>query len=289
MRSMTGFGLGEATLRAGRVSTEVRSLNHRFLDLRVRLPSEIADQTFFVEQLCRERLGRGRYDVSVRIDAEAMPPLKLDVERVRSVYSALKELRDELCPGSEVSLSLLGSFPGLMVGPGVQAPELLQQALAASIRNALDNLDQMRSTEGAALASELLMRLDSIRALLGVFIAQAPALVLAQEKRLTQRLQRLLGGVDTLDSTRLAMEVALLADRCDITEELVRLGSHFDQFQSFLNDSSPSGRKLDFLLQEMGRETNTIGAKCQDASLSHLVVSLKAEVERLREQVQNVE
>jgi uncharacterized protein (TIGR00255 family) len=289
MRSMTGFGLGEATLRAGRVSTEVRSLNHRFLDLRVRLPSEIADQTFFVEQLCRERLGRGRYDVSVRIDAEAMPPLKLDIERARSVYAALEGLRDELCPDSDVSLSLLGSFPGLMVGPGVQDPELLQRALAESIRLALDNLDQMRSAEGAALAAELSTRLDSVRSLLRLFIEQAPALVLAQEKRLTQRLERLLGGAGTLDSARLAMEVALLADRCDITEELVRLSSHFDQFQSFLDASSPSGRKLDFLLQEMGRETNTIGAKCQDASLAHLVVSLKAEVERLREQVQNVE
>ncbi len=289
MRSMTGFGLGEATLGDGRVSAEVRSLNHRFLELRIRLPNEIADHTFFAEQLCRERLGRGRYDVSIRVDATAFPPFEVDLERARSVYSAIQRLRDELCPGSEVSLSLLASFPNLFVGTNASSAEPLRNALAKSIGAALDSLDQMRDAEGASLAVELRARLTSLRELSRVLADHGPALVAAQEKRLTQRLERLLGGVGTPDPARLAMEVALLADRCDITEELVRLGSHFDQFQRLIDAQGPSGRKLDFLLQEMGRETNTIGAKCQDASLSHLVVSLKAEVERLREQVQNIE
>src|SRR5262245_48733501 len=115
MRSMTGFGLGEAALRDGRLTAEVRSLNHRFLEIRIRLPPELVDQTFFVEQLCRERLGRGRYDVSVRIDGAAVPALELDLSRARSLYATFARLRDELCPGSELPFSVLASVPGLWV------------------------------------------------------------------------------------------------------------------------------------------------------------------------------
>jgi uncharacterized protein (TIGR00255 family) len=289
MRSMTGFGLGEATLRQGRVSAEVRSLNHRFLELRVRLPPEIADQTFFVEQFCRERLVRGRFDVSVRVDAGALPALELDLDRVRSVYGALCRVRDEVAPASEVPLGMLGSFPTLLVSPGTSDPDPLRRALASSIGSALDNLDSMRATEGKALAAELWKRSQLLRGLLDQLSRHGPLLAEAQQRRLKQRLERLLGGVDAVEPARLALEVAILADRCDITEELVRLGSHFDQLDSCLEDAGPNGRKLDFLLQEMAREINTVGAKCQDATLSHLVVSLKTELERLREQVQNIE
>lgn len=287
MRSMTGFGLGDSGLGGGRVCAEVRSLNHRFLELRVRLPQEIADQTFYVEQLCRDRLGRGRYDVSIRLEGAVLPPAELDRDRVRSVYSLLQELRDELAPGSELPLSLVTSFPGLISGSGSTDPMPLRSALYESLRAALDSLDQMRTVEGARLEAELSERLGKMRALLGELSGQGS--VEAQRERLQQRLARLLGGVEAVDPVRLAMEVAILADRCDTTEELVRLESHFDQFEGLLRAPGQSGRKLDFLLQEMGRETNTIGAKCQDAKLSHRVVALKAEVERLREQVQNVE
>jgi uncharacterized protein (TIGR00255 family) len=289
MRSMTGFGLGEASLGAGRVCAEVRSLNHRFLELRVRLPQEISEQTFFVEQLCRERVGRGRYDVSVRLEGAVLPPPELDRGRVRAIYALLQQLRDELVPGSELPLSLIASFPGLLASGGGADPGPLREALGASIGAALDSLEEMRGVEGARLGAELRERLLSMRDLTGSLAQLAKTGASAQAQRLEQRIARLLGGADGVDPTRLAMEVAILADRCDTTEELVRLESHFDQFESLLGTPGQSGRKLDFLLQEMGRETNTIGAKCQDANLSRLVVTLKAEVERLREQVQNVE
>jgi uncharacterized protein (TIGR00255 family) len=289
MRSMTGFGLGEATLHGGRVTAEVRSLNHRFLEIRIRLPPELTDHSFFVEQLCRERLGRGRYDVSVRVESAALPPMELDLGRARSVYSALGRLRDELCPGNDVPLGLLASIPGILVSAEASGGQGVREALASSLTAALEQLDQMRAREGASLAAELRARLAELRRLEGALREQAPGIVLGQERRLAERLARLLGGAEGLDRARLAMEVALLADRSDITEELVRLGSHFVQFDLLLGAPGPSGRKLDFLLQEMAREANTVGAKCQDASLSHLVVSLKAEIERLREQVQNIE
>jgi len=286
---MTGFGLGEAALGEGRLCAEVRSLNHRFLELRVRLPLEIADQTFFVEQLCRDRLGRGRYDVSIRIDGPVLPAPQLDLERARAAYSMLQRLRDELAPGSELPLSLLAGFPGLMSGSGVGDPEPLRAALAGGISAALESLDEMRDAEGARLSLELSERLETARGLLRSLARQGPDIVQAQENRLRQRLAKLLGGVDAVEPARLALEVAILVDRCDTTEELVRLESHFDQFEGLLRAPGPSGRKLDFLLQEMGRETNTIGAKCQDAGSSHLVIALKSELERLREQVQNIE
>jgi uncharacterized protein (TIGR00255 family) len=289
MRSMTGFGLGQAPLGAGSISVEVRSLNQRFLDLRVRLPAELAGEAFFVEQLCREQLSRGRYDVGVRVEGGALPGTSIDLERAREEFSALRRLRDELAPESEVPLSLLGSFPALLQAPGGSNPEPLRAALTLAMHAALEGLDGMRENDGAALELELRARLASLRELWKSLLEQGPALAAQQQQRLQQRLERLLGGVSGVDPSRLAMEVALLADRADITEELVRLGSHFDQFESLLETAGPIGRKLDFLLQEMARESNTIGAKCQDGNLSHWVVSLKAEVERLREQVQNVE
>lgn len=289
MRSMTGFGLGSAELRGGRVSAEVRSLNHRFLDLRVRLPHEIADHTFFVEQLCRSRLGRGRFDVSVRLDGAALPPLELDLERARGAYQALERLRDEIAPGTDLPLSVLTGFPDLIVASGGQDPAPLRAALETAVDTALACLDQMRAVEGATLGAELASRLEQARQLLTRISERAPDLTRLQKDRLLQRLERLTQSSEGLDPARLATEVAVLADRSDVTEELVRLGSHLDQFDELLDGSGPRGRKMDFLLQEMAREANTIGAKCQDAELSPVVVALKAEVERLREQVQNVE
>lgn len=286
---MTGFGMGESPLGEGRVTAEVRSLNHRFLEIRIRLPPELIDHTFFVEQLCRERLGRGRYDVSVRVDSTALAPVELDLVRARSLFAALGRLRDELSPGAELPLSLLAAVPGLLVGGSTADSEPAREALARSLGDALTQLDQMREAEGGSLGAELRTRLGELQRLVATLREHAPAIVLGQEKRLVERLARLLGGTDAVDPTRLAMEVALLADRCDITEELVRLSSHFEQFGELTSAAGPSGRKLDFLLQEMAREANTVGAKCQDASLSHLVVALKAEIERLREQVQNIE
>ncbi|MEY2934333.1 MAG: hypothetical protein RL033_5082 [Pseudomonadota bacterium] len=289
MRSMTGFGLAEQSLGAGKLCVEVRSLNHRFLELRVRLPVEIAEHSFFVEQLCRERLGRGRYDVSVRLEGSVLPAPEFDLERVRGAYRALQRVRDELTPGSELPLGLLAGLPGLLSTAATSDPEPVRAALRHILQAALQSLDEMRAVEGAHLRGELRDRARLARSLLGDLVRQGPALLEAQQKRLEQRLARWVNGVEALDPNRLAMEVAILVDRCDTTEELVRLESHFEQFEAQLQTPGPGGRKLDFLLQEIGRETNTIGAKCQDANLSHLVVALKAEVERLREQVQNVE
>lgn len=298
MRSMTGFGVGAAPLGGGRVTVEVRSLNHRYLDVRVRVPLETQEHAFFVEQVCRERLTRGRYDVSVRFgglngpaaSSIARAPLRLDAERGKAAYASLVSLRDIVAPGQDVPLSLLTSVPELFVADSAWDYEAARESLREASYAAIERLNEMRTEEGRALQRELETRLLVVRNLKHDMDRLAPDLVAAYQSRLRERVERLLAdGPTRVELGRLEMEVALLADKTDIAEELTRLESHFEQFAALLRKDEPTGRALDFLLQEMSRETNTIGSKCQDGQLSHRVVELKSEIERLREQVQNVE
>jgi uncharacterized protein (TIGR00255 family) len=290
MQSMTGFGLGEAALGDGRVTLELRALNHRFLDVRVRLPNELLDQAFFIEQLARERLSRGRFDVGVRLVGAALPGARFSLERAKAVYGALLELRDALAPGADVPFSAVTALPELVTTPPEVDGDALRTALALAFERAHAHLNEMRAQEGAALCRELRSRLANCRALLESVRARAGVVVDLQRSRLRERIERLLTGTGIqADGNRLEAELALLADKSDITEELVRLCSHFDQFEAIVSGDAPSGRRLEFLLQEIGREANTIGAKSQDAPVAHLVVELKAEIERMREQVHNVE
>jgi uncharacterized protein (TIGR00255 family) len=287
---MTGFGVGDAPLGDGRVTVELRALNHRFLDVRVRLPEELADQSFFIEQLARESLARGRFDVGVRLEGAALPPPLFSVERARALYRGLCQLRDELAPGTELPITALTGMPDLVTTPTTADSVGARAALKAAFETALTRLDEMRVQEGRALTRELNARLDSARRLRTVISARGGEMLEGYRVRLRERLERLLSesGVQ-LDPGRLEAEIVILADRSDVTEELVRLDSHFEQFARLLAADGPVGRRLDFLLQEIGRESNTIGAKSQDAPIAHLVVEMKAELERIREQVQNVE
>lgn len=287
---MTGFGIGEAALGEGRVTMELRALNHRFLDVRVRVPNEIADHAFFLEQLLRERLARGRFDLGVRLSGSALPAVRFSRERARAVYDALLELRDDLAPQAEVPLSAVTALPELVTTPAEIDAESLRAALSVAFEAALARLFEMRSREGGALARELRGRVETCRRLVASVTARSGSLVEVYRTRLRDRVDRLVAGTGVvIDTGRLEAEVALLVDRSDISEELSRLASHFEQFEGLLEVEGPIGRRLDFLLQEIAREGNTIGAKCQDAPIAHLIVELKAEVERIREQVQNVE
>ena len=290
MRSMTGYGVGEAPLGEGRLTMEIRALNHRFVDVRVRLPVELSDYAFFTEQKAREFLSRGRFDIGVRLDDTALPPPNLSVARARSIYLALKKLRDELAPDTELPISAVTAIPELIQAPSSLEAQQIQRALGDALRTAVDSLNLMREKEGAALARELERRLALAHQLHARIAEQSQQLVPHHRARLQERLERLLmDQAISLDRGRLEIELAILADRTDVTEELVRLKSHFDQIGLLVQSDELIGRRLDFLLQEVGREVNTIGAKSQDARLSHMVVEMKSEIERMREQVQNVE
>jgi uncharacterized protein (TIGR00255 family) len=290
MRSMTGYGLGEAPLSAGRLAVEIRGVNHRFLDVRVRLPRELGDLGSFVEQVAREKLTRGRYEVAVRIEGASLGAPVLDRDRARAAFKALSELRDELAPGAEVPLSILGSIPDLFVPSIEREIEQLRDAARAAFAAATTGLDAMRAREGAALRDDLVKRLDRVRTLARDVEARAPEVVEAHRKRLRERADRLRAATEIdVDSARLEQEIAMFAERSDVCEELTRLESHCSQFADLLGSEEAVGRRLDFLLQEMAREANTVGAKSPDAPIAHAIVEVKAEIERMREQVQNVE
>jgi uncharacterized protein (TIGR00255 family) len=206
------------------------------------------------------------------------------------VFAALQALRDELAPNAEVPLSLLGAVPDLFVPSLERDSRGLSAVLAAALDASLKSLDAMRVREGSALVDDLLRRLATIRRLMQAISERAPHVVDSYKKRLKERAERLRVATDIeLDAGRLEQEVALFADRIDIAEEVTRLESHCTHFESLLTSTEAVGRRLDFLLQEMAREANTIGAKSQDVAVAHAVVDLKAEIERMREQSQNVE
>ena len=299
---MTGFGVGNAALGKGSVAVEVRAVNGRFLDVRVRLPQELADLAVMVESEARKRLARGRCEITIRTEGNVATMPALDKERARRTYQTLLQLRDELAPGTEVPFSMLSSVPELFRSGDASDLEPARQSVEVALRSALDDLELMRSKEGTAIATDLRTRLANVRKL-GVDIdARAPEMAESMAKKFRDRLSRISAvviapaGVGTepgrdvgIDPTRIEQELVLLMERSDIAEELTRLACHVDQMTAYMQEDEPLGRRLDFLLQEMAREINTIGAKSQDLRTSHAVVELKAEIERMREQVQNVE
>lgn len=289
---MTGFGAGDASLADGKLTIEIRGVNHRYLDLRVRTPAHLPDLANIVETLARERLTRGRFDVSLRAGGRALSAMVIDRERARSMFAALESLRDELAPGSELPLSLLGAVPALVVPAIERDVEALHAALAVALDNACAALDDMRQTEGALLGEDITRRLETFRRLTAVIRARGEAAVDEHRARLAARLERLLAkasSVHLLDRGRLEQEVVIFADRMDVAEELTRIESHVAHLAGMLTGPDAVGRRLDFLLQEIAREVNTIGAKSQDVAIAHAVVDLKTEIDRMREQVQNVE
>ena len=287
---MTGHGAAGAALGSGRLSLEVRAVNHRYLDVRVRLPAELADHAARVEERVRKALRRGRVEVLGRIDADVAGLPELDVARAKAAFEQLCALRDELRPDEPVPLTLLASVPDLFRASSSLDDDAARSALDAAVDEACAGVWQMREREGSALAADLGSHLDALLEQLGRIEARIPEVVEASRERLRQRLERLLGDAEIeLDPGRLEHEVALLADRADVSEEIARLRSHAEQLRALLGaGDDAAGKRLDFLLQEMSREANTIGSKSADADLAHAVVEMKAAVSRMREQAQNV-
>jgi uncharacterized protein (TIGR00255 family) len=290
MRSMTGYGSGRAALGEGHIVLDVRTVNHRFLDVRVRLPSRIQSRAPTVERVLRARLERGRVDVTGRFEGQTLPQPMLDVDRARSVYAQLTALRDELSPDEPVPLALLSSVPELFVINRDIDEAALDASLERAAEAACKAVVSMREKEGQALAADLEGRLRDLADTVAALTAALPELVESRRARLRDRLEALLAETKgTLDPARLEQEVAILAERSDVTEELVRLDSHRLQMLELTENSNAAvGKRIDFLLQEMSREANTIGSKVQDGMITPHVIALKGCIEQMREQAQNV-
>jgi uncharacterized protein (TIGR00255 family) len=291
LKSMTGYGKGEATATNGNFLVEIRAVNHRYGEISVRLPRSFYALENEVKKVAASLLKRGKIDISVQWDetAAANTAPQLDMAVARGYYDAYTRLSKELNLPQDAPLSLIMSQKGVMneVAASVDETEL-QPLLLAAVENAVIALEGMRLREGEALADDLQSRRRQVAEWSAQIGERTPRVVIDYRQKLKARLEQLLEGAE-MDESRLAQEVALLADRCDITEELVRLSSHFNQFDEALRSPEPVGRKLDFLMQEMNREVNTIGSKSNDSGITNLVIQIKAEMEKMREQVQNVE
>jgi uncharacterized protein (TIGR00255 family) len=290
MRSMTGYGRGTCEVAGRRLHVELRSLNHRFLEVKLRLPWTDPAIEQQITQLLRARLDRGVVTVSVRDEggqaAEAQA-VRVDLGLARAYVQALEQLRQALGVVAPIPLELVATQPGVLAaGEALPDSELLWKALEPGLGQALDGLVESRTREGTALAKDLKERLASVERIAGdlrTLTASAPEQYRA---RLTERLERARVSVD---EQRLAQEVAIMADRLDVSEELTRLGAHLAELRRLIDQGGPQGRRLDFLTQELNREINTLGSKSPSAPCAARVVDAKAELEKLREQIQNVE
>ncbi|HEV2439769.1 MAG TPA: YicC/YloC family endoribonuclease [bacterium] len=291
VRSMTGFGAGEISTAAGRYGVEMRSVNHRFCEVVMRMPRDLSPLEDRVRALVQGRVLRGRIDVAIVRDDYGRRPrtVKTDVDLAKAYVTALDGLRRALPVAGSVDLSLLLSLPDLVkIEEEKEDVEASWPAVESGVGAALDRLLVMRGAEGARLGADLLARLSRMERTAEAIAARAPQVVEDYHARLGRRVQELAGGV-AVDPGRLATEVALFADRSDITEELTRFRSHLVQFRTTLAGSGAIGRTLEFIVQEMGRETNTIGSKANDLEITRHVIAIKGELESLREQIQNVE
>jgi uncharacterized protein (TIGR00255 family) len=295
IRSMTGFGRASFEADGIAFDVEIRTVNHRHLDIRARLPRSLAEIESDLKARVQEKLKRGKVDASVSVAPGAVSPPTLEIDRaaVEQLVAAARELSDAHDLSGSLGVADVLALPGVarFVEREVD-PEDLSRGVTQAFDEALEAIDAMRAREGASLDREIRSRLDAIRALVDAVEVRAGTVVVAVREKLRRRMEKLEIETGLLDEARLHQEIVIAADRLDITEEVVRLGSHLEQFQEVLEGAgrgSPVGRKLDFLLQEMGRETNTIGSKGNDADIAHQVVELKTELERIREQVQNVE
>lgn len=288
---MTGFGAGRAAEGDRIFTIEARSVNHRFCDVRVHLPHDFAQLESRLEAETRKKVDRGRVDVSLEVSyaAGAVARPEVDIAKARGYHDALLLLAKELHLEPEIRLQTIADMPGVIrSGESALDPARLGDTLSTALEAALAELVQMREREGRALDEELRARLTGVKKLLEQIRTEIPRANTERRTRLEQRLGEMLTDRN-LDPGRIAQEVAILIDRADVAEELTRLASHIAQLENLFGLREPIGRKLDFLLQEMNREANTIGSKTMNAPISHLVVDLKAELERMREQIQNVE
>lgn len=291
IRSMTGYGMAELERSGQRLSAEIRSVNHRFCEVSVRAPKVAQLFEDQIRQLIQDRFSRGKFNLTVTWAGvgEEGGVLKLNEPVADRYVAAMKTLKERYALGGEIDLRTLAGLPDLFTWEhSTFSDEEAWVLIKEVVEKSCDSMNTMKSREGAALAADLAMRLKIVKTELLKVSARAPLRPQEAKDRMIARIKPLLDDVQ-MDPIRIAQEVAMLADRLDCTEECVRLDAHLDQFQSLMDGAELAGRKLNFLLQEMNREANTIGSKANDVEIAHAVIVIKEETERLREQVQNVE
>ena len=296
IKSMTGFGRGEYNDGKRNIIVEIKSVNHRYSDISVRMPRRYSFVEDKVKNAVKEKIKRGKIDVSIMVEnlTENDVNIKLNTMIAKQYYEKLVELQqtfDFSADGGGITLNMIAGMPDVLKAiPDVEDEDEMTKCILAPVREAAANLETMRSIEGEKLAQDLIMRGGIIKNLVDQIEERAEDVPKVYAVKLKERIEALLEGSVSVPEDRIMIEAAVFADKCNITEELTRLNSHMDQMKHIIETSKePDGKKLDFLVQEMNREANTIGSKANDITVTNLMLQVKAEIEKIREQVQNIE
>lgn len=293
IKSMTGFGRAEYTDGKRNITVEIKSVNHRYSDISVKMPRRYSFAEDRVKAVVKSRLKRGKVDVSIMVEniTENDINIKLNEPIARQYFDNLKTLQDNFDLSGEITLRLLATMPDVMKAiPDVDDEEEIAKAILVPVEEAAANLEKMRAVEGEKLAEDLLGRGETIKGILDKIAERAPGVVVDYTAKLRDRITELLAGNATIPEERILTEAAIFADKCAIDEEITRLNSHLIQLKKIVDSPNDAeGKKLDFLVQEMNREANTIGSKANDITITNYMLEIKSEIEKIREQVQNVE
>ena len=293
IKSMTGFGRSEYTDGKRNITVEIKSVNHRYSDISVRMPRRYSFAEDKIKASVKAILIRGKVEVSVMVEyiTENDMTIKLNEPLARQYYDNLRELKENFGLSGDISLEMIANMPDVLKAiPDVEDEEEITEAILIPVKRAALNLETMRSAEGEKLAEDLLAKGETIKQILDKIAERSPLVVKDYMGKLTDRISELLSGNAQLPEERILTEAAIFADKCAIDEEITRLSSHLIQLKKIVeSDSEAEGKKLDFLVQEMNREANTIGSKANDITITNYMLEIKSEIEKIREQVQNVE
>ena len=291
VKSMTGYGRAEDTLNGCTITVELRSVNNRYLDCNVRMPRLYLFAEETIKSRVQNTISRGKVDVFVTLDSTGGEQVQVSVNQplADGYYAALTQLAERYGLSKDISVSLLSRFPDVLLAEKAEEDvEQRAQDICSVLDRALADFDQMRTREGARLETDVLYRAARIEELVGKVEERSPQTVAEYRAKLEARMNEVLSNTQ-LDPARILTEAAIFADKVAVDEETVRLRSHIGQLRHMLEQGGATGRKLDFLIQEFNREANTIGSKCSDIDIARHVVDIKAEIEKIREQVQNIE
>lgn len=292
MKSMTGYGRGAQQNENFAVAVELKTVNNRFLDINVRLPNELQSFEADIKRIITNRLSRGRVDVNLQSENEEVINYELNRPMIAGYLEALRQIQTEFEIHGEPDLNVIARLPNALQAKKEELGDAVKTTIETALKNALDELEQMREVEGKSLYDELEMRLSGIENQLPTIEKEAENVSEEYRERLKKKIEDMLAKTDSQiepDEARLAQEVAYLANRSDITEEITRLKIHIEQFRQIMNEENEVGKRLDFLTQELNREANTIASKTQNIKVKEASLTIKSEIEKIREQVQNVE
>ncbi len=289
---MTGFGRGAVTEEKFSISVELKTVNNRFLDVALRLPGEMQSLEANIKRLISGRLSRGRVEVNFQYDRTNEINYELNRPLISGYLAAMKQMREEFSLAGEPDLNVVARLPNVLLPKKDELAEDFVEGVEKALNTALDDLEKMRENEGRMLKDEMASRLNEVEKRLPVIETEAATIGEEYQQRLTKRIGEMLSKSDSqieIDQARLAQEIAYIADRADISEEIARLTTHIEHFRTIMDEEKEVGKRLDFLTQELNREANTITSKTNNMTVKENALQIKSEIEKIREQVQNVE